>query len=166
MRAFAQPVPQSWELREEQEELHSQGEVDLLLNEQLQNDLGFEAEQKSFAEELTEMAHFAPDEEDEGRMRNYSLQRVPHCDPWNNTAAVANSGFCACLNNAATAAATPPSGIFKMILHNDKIKTRHMTFTSMIPRSCSIHLLNISEIRNESNSTFISYHLHVCTTTV
>ena len=76
LRAFNQPVPQSWELQEQQEEHDARGEVDLLLNEQLQ-ELGFEAEEKSFAEELTEMASFTVDAEDDGKMKQYALTRLP-----------------------------------------------------------------------------------------
>ena len=41
--ALSQPVPQAWELREEQETNDAAGEVDLLLNEKL-DDANFEAD--------------------------------------------------------------------------------------------------------------------------
>ena len=49
LRAFNQPIPQAWELREEQEANEAAGEVDLVLNDQL-DELGFEAEDLSFAD--------------------------------------------------------------------------------------------------------------------
>ena len=45
LRALSQPVPQAWELREEQETNDAAGEVDLLLNEKL-DDANFEADEK------------------------------------------------------------------------------------------------------------------------
>ena len=77
LRAFNQVVPLGWELLEEQEAHTAQGEVDLVLNEQLE-ELGFEAEEKTFAEELTEtFAQFTLNAEDDGKVKAYALQRVP-----------------------------------------------------------------------------------------
>ena len=76
LRAFNQPIPQAWELREEQEENDAAGEVDLLLNDQL-DELGFEAEDMSFADELKQMAVFSTDGEDEERLKTYILAQVP-----------------------------------------------------------------------------------------
>jgi len=76
LRAFNQPVPQAWELREEQEANEAASEVDLLLNDQL-DELGFEAEDMSFADELKQMAVFSTDGEDEERLKTYILERVP-----------------------------------------------------------------------------------------
>ena len=42
LRAFNQPVPESWELAEEQEANQAAGEVDYCLEEQL-DEMGFEA---------------------------------------------------------------------------------------------------------------------------
>jgi len=76
LRALSQPVPQAWELREEQEANDAAGEVDLLLNEKL-DEVGFEAEDISFADELKTMAVFSNDTEDEERLKIYILERVP-----------------------------------------------------------------------------------------
>ena len=76
LRAFNQPVPQAWQLVEEQEENDAAGEADLVLNEQL-DEQGFEAEDLSFADELTMMATFSTDQEDDERLKTYILQRVP-----------------------------------------------------------------------------------------
>ena len=76
LRAFNQPVPQAWQLVEEQEENDAAGEADLVLNEQL-DEQGFEAEDFSFADELTMMATFSTDQEDDERLKTYILQRVP-----------------------------------------------------------------------------------------
>ena len=76
LRALSQPVPQAWELREEQEANNAAGEVDLLLNEKL-DDANFEADESSFAAELMTMPAFSADREDEERLKTYILQRVP-----------------------------------------------------------------------------------------
>ena len=76
LRALSQPVPQAWELREEQEANDAAGEVDLLLNEKL-DDANFEADESSFASELMTMPAFSADKEDEERLKTYILQRVP-----------------------------------------------------------------------------------------
>ena len=76
LRALSQPVPQAWELREEQETNDAAGEVDLLLNEKL-DDANFEADESSFAAELMTMPAFSADREDEERLKTYILQRVP-----------------------------------------------------------------------------------------
>ena len=76
LRAVSQPIPQGWELREEQEQNDAEGEVDLVLNEQL-DEQGFEAEEMSFAEELMTMPAFSADADDETRLKTYTLQRVP-----------------------------------------------------------------------------------------
>jgi hypothetical protein len=76
LRALSQPVPQAWELREQQEANDAAGEVDLLLNDKL-DDAGFEAEQMSFAQELQTMPAFSTDKDDEERLKTYVLQRVP-----------------------------------------------------------------------------------------
>ena len=76
LRALSQPVPQAWELREEQEANDAAGEVDLLLNDKL-DDANFEADESSFAAELMTMPAFSADREDEERLKTYILQRVP-----------------------------------------------------------------------------------------
>ena len=67
LRAFNQPVPQAWELREEQEANEAANEMDLLLNDKIE-ELGFEAEEMSFADELKTMAVFSTDKEDDERL--------------------------------------------------------------------------------------------------
>ena len=76
LRAFELPVPEVWSLQEAQEEGTAAGEVDLLLDDRL-HELTFEAEDTSFAEELTDMASFTVDAEDDTKMRSYTLERVP-----------------------------------------------------------------------------------------
>ena len=76
LRAFNQPVPQAWELREEQEANEAANEMDLLLNDKIE-ELGFEAEEISFADELKTMAVFSTDKEDDERLKTYILERVP-----------------------------------------------------------------------------------------
>ena len=76
LRAFSQPIPQSWELRAEQEANDAAGEVNLLLNERL-DDSNFEVEETSFAAELMTMPAFNADKDDEERLKTYILQRVP-----------------------------------------------------------------------------------------
>ena len=75
LRAFNQPIPEAWELREEQEANAAVGEVDLLLDDKL-DELGFEAEDISFADELKTMAAFNTDRDDEERLKTYILQRI------------------------------------------------------------------------------------------
>jgi hypothetical protein len=76
LRAFSQPVPEAWTLREEHEQNLANRELDLVLEEKL-DDLDFEAEELSFAEELTTMPAFTSDHDDEKRMKVYIMQRVP-----------------------------------------------------------------------------------------
>ena len=76
LRALAQPIPESWELASQREELAEDDEVDLLLEEALEGQ-DFEAEDKSFADELTGMQVFQPDQEDEAKMKNAVLERPP-----------------------------------------------------------------------------------------
>lgn len=76
LRAFSQPIPQAWELREEQEANEATGEVDLVLNDKL-DEQAFEAEDISFADELKTMAVFSADKEDDDRVKTYILARVP-----------------------------------------------------------------------------------------
>ena len=75
-----QPVPESWELREEQEQNAANLQVDLALNdklEALEAEQVFEVEELSFAEELTQMPVFSAVQDDEERMKTYILNPVP-----------------------------------------------------------------------------------------
>ena len=76
LRAFSQPIPQSWELRAEQEANNAASVVDYVLDEKL-DDANFEAEEMSFAAELQTMPAFSADKDDEARLRTYVLQHVP-----------------------------------------------------------------------------------------
>ena len=76
LRAFSMPVPESWELQEQQDANHDAGEVDLVLEEQLEEHT-FEAEDQSFAQELTSMAAFASTPADDAKLRNVQLSPVP-----------------------------------------------------------------------------------------
>eukprot|EP00966_Prymnesium_polylepis_P310773 7180156-Prymnesium_polylepis.1 len=50
--------------------------MDLLLNDKIE-ELGFEAEEISFADELKTMAVFSTDKDDDDRLKTYILERVP-----------------------------------------------------------------------------------------
>ena len=76
LRALSQPMPPTWELLEEQEANNAAGEVDYVLDEQL-DDQGFEVEDMSFADELKMMANFSTDRDDDSRLKVYALRRVP-----------------------------------------------------------------------------------------
>ena len=88
LRAFSQSVPESWELHEQREQNAANLQVDLVLEEQLENQGDFEAEDLSFRDELTTMPAFTPDHDDEQRYTRprtnkphpttESVYRVPH----------------------------------------------------------------------------------------
>ena len=65
LRAFAQSVPESWLLHEQAEQNAANLQVDLVLQEQLEAQGDFEAEELSFRDELTTMPAFAPVADDE-----------------------------------------------------------------------------------------------------
>ena len=69
LRALSQPMPQAWELQEEQEANVAAGEVDYVLEEKLDVDANFEAEEISFAQELTTMPEFSTDKDDDERLK-------------------------------------------------------------------------------------------------
>ena len=77
LRAVSQPIPQAWELREEQEANAAEGVVDYVLEEQIEQQGDFETEDVSFAQELMTMPSFTADADDETRLKTYTLQRVP-----------------------------------------------------------------------------------------
>ena len=76
LRSLSQPVPQAWEPHAQQEANDAAGEEDLVLDEQL-DEQNFEAEEMSFAQELTTMPAFSADKDDDDRLKTYILQRVP-----------------------------------------------------------------------------------------
>ena len=76
LRAFNQPVPQAWELREEQKAHEAAGKADLVLNDQV-DEMAFEAEDLSFADDLKTMAVFSTIKEDDERLKTYILARIP-----------------------------------------------------------------------------------------
>ena len=57
LTAFSQPVPESWQLLEQQAANEAAGEEDLALNDKL-DDMNWEAEDVTFAQELTSMPTF------------------------------------------------------------------------------------------------------------
>ena len=73
LTAFSQPVPESWQLLDQQAANHAAGEDDLALNEQL-DDMNWEAEEMTFAQELTSMPSFQAVVDDEQRMSTYILR--------------------------------------------------------------------------------------------
>ena len=75
LTAFSQPVPESWQLLDQQAANEAAGNEDLLLNDKL-DDLNWEAEELSFAQELTSMPTFQAVADDEQRMATYILR--PH----------------------------------------------------------------------------------------
>ena len=52
--------------------------MDYVLEEKL-DDSNFEAEEMSFAQELTTMPDFSTDKDDDERLKTYILQRIPRC---------------------------------------------------------------------------------------
>ena len=80
LRAFAQPVPEAWELREEVAANAASLQVDLVLQdklEALEAEQVFEVEELSFREELMTMPVFSAVQDDEERMKTYALTPVP-----------------------------------------------------------------------------------------
>ena len=77
LRALSQPVPEAWALQEEHEANLANHQLDLVLLDQLDEQGDFEAEELSFAEELTRMPAFSADKDDETRMRTYAMSPVP-----------------------------------------------------------------------------------------
>ena len=75
LTAFSQPIPESWQLLDQQAAHDVAGEENLLLNEKL-DDLDWEAEEMTFAQELTTMPVFKSTPDDEQRMATYILR--PH----------------------------------------------------------------------------------------
>jgi hypothetical protein len=75
LTAFSQPVPESWQLLDQQAANEAAGEEDLVLNDKL-DDLNWEAEEMTFAQELTSMPTFQAVADDEQRMATYILR--PH----------------------------------------------------------------------------------------
>ena len=76
LNAFSQPLPARWALEEERKEHEENGELDLMLDDQIY-EAGLEAEEQSFAAELTEMHQFEWVVEDDRKVRQYTLERVP-----------------------------------------------------------------------------------------
>jgi len=80
LRAFSQPVPDTWLLQEQAEADAAADEIDFALQEKLEEleaDNHFEAEELSFAQELQTMPSFSAVADDEERMKTYVMQRVP-----------------------------------------------------------------------------------------
>ena len=75
LAAFSQPVPESWQMLDQQAANDAASEEDLLLNDKL-DDLNWEAEELTFAQELTSMPTFQAVADDEQRMSTYILR--PH----------------------------------------------------------------------------------------
>lgn len=78
LRVFNQAVPEAWEQQEQAAADEAAGEVDLVLQEQLESGQSLELEEVgSFAEELQQMAPFAADSTEEGKMKAYALSAPP-----------------------------------------------------------------------------------------
>ena len=73
LRAFSMPIPPSWEMQEQVEQDAANGEVDLVLEEQLLDEHGFEAESYTLAEELTQTVSFKDTVSDDVKLRQYAL---------------------------------------------------------------------------------------------
>ena len=76
LRAVNQPIPQLWQMEAEAEANAANLESDLVLLDKI-DDHGYEAEEMSFAEELTMEAPFTPTVEDETKLKQYALSPVP-----------------------------------------------------------------------------------------
>lgn len=76
LRAVNQPIPQLWQMEAEAEANEANLEADLVLLDKI-DDHGYEAEEMSFAEELTMEAPFTPTVEDETKLKQYALSPVP-----------------------------------------------------------------------------------------
>ena len=76
LTALGQQVPRAWELEQQRAELAERQQVDLVIEEELAAAPAEVEEQveKSFADELMEMAVFTSDKDDEARIRQYSLK--------------------------------------------------------------------------------------------
>ena len=80
LRAFGQPVPEAWELREEAAANAASLQVDLVLQDKLkalEGEQHFEVEELSFREELMTMPVFSAVQDDEERMKVYILSPIP-----------------------------------------------------------------------------------------
>ena len=77
LRAFSQPVPEAWALREEAEANAANLQLDLVLEEQLEEQGDFEAEDLSFAEELTQMSSFKAVRRAASRVRSLCVCPYP-----------------------------------------------------------------------------------------
>ena len=73
LTAFSQPVPESWQMLDQQAANEEAGEEDLALNDKL-DDMNWEAEDVTFAQELTSMPTFQAVADDEQRMSTYILR--------------------------------------------------------------------------------------------
>ena len=76
LRALNQPIPQLWEMEAQAEADTANGETDLVLLDAI-DEHGYEAEEMTFAEELTTEAPFVPTAEDETKLKQYALSPVP-----------------------------------------------------------------------------------------
>ena len=76
LQALGAQVPEAWDLQDQRDQNERVGEVDLLLNDEIES-AGFEAEERTFASELTTMPTFEAVEEDDGRMTHFILSPVP-----------------------------------------------------------------------------------------
>ena len=76
LTSFSQPIPEAWGLLDQRDANDANMEDDLALNEQI-DELNFEVEETTFAEELvTSMVEFKTDPADDERMKTYVLQQV------------------------------------------------------------------------------------------
>eukprot|EP00966_Prymnesium_polylepis_P309511 7151471-Prymnesium_polylepis.1 len=75
LAALQQPLPRLWAAQEEAEANAHDGELDLVLEEEIEE---LEEEEAHFATELVQMAPFASDEADEEKAKSWRLERVPN----------------------------------------------------------------------------------------
>ena len=76
LRALNQPIPQLWEMEAQAEADAANLETDLVLLDAI-DEHGYEAEEMTFAEELTTEAPFVSTAEDETKLKQYALTPVP-----------------------------------------------------------------------------------------
>ena len=72
LRCFHQQVPTNWELQEEAEQDAADGFYDPILHDKL-DEHGFEAEELTIAQELTQVPEFVDTADDETKLRSYAL---------------------------------------------------------------------------------------------
>ena len=77
LRALGMPLPDTWQIADEQEANAEAGVVDLLLEDELEDATEYECADLSLGSELTQMAAFESQPDDEAKMKTYVLTPIP-----------------------------------------------------------------------------------------